>query len=42
LKSEDQYLALAHPNNTRLSGDDRRRTYIISVYPGLFISLSPG
>ncbi|MFN3260148.1 MAG: aromatic ring-hydroxylating oxygenase subunit alpha [Pikeienuella sp.] len=42
LKSEDQYLALAHPSNTRLSGDDRRRTYIISVYPGLFISLSPG
>lgn len=42
LKSEDQYLALAHPTNTRLSGDDRRRTYIITVYPGLFISLSPG
>ena len=42
LKSDDQYLALAHPNNTRLSGEDRRKTYIISVYPGLFISLSPG
>jgi len=42
LKSDEQYLALAHPQNTRLAGDDRRRTYIISVYPGLFISLSPG
>lgn len=42
LKSDEQYLALAHPDNTRLTGDDRRRTYIISVYPALFISLSPG
>lgn len=42
LKSDDQYLALAHPNNTRLTGDERRKTYIITVYPGLFISLSPG
>jgi len=42
LKSDDQYLALAHPKNTRLFGDDRRRTYIITIYPGLFISLSPG
>ncbi|MCV9999371.1 Rieske 2Fe-2S domain-containing protein [Pararhizobium sp. YC-54] len=42
LKSDDQYLALAHPNNHRLAGDDRRRTYLLSIYPGLFISLSPG
>lgn len=42
LKSDEQYLALAHPNNTRLTGEERRKTYIISVYPGLFISLSPG
>lgn len=42
LKSDDQYLALAHPNNTRLGGEDRRKTYIISVYPSFFISLSPG
>lgn len=42
LKSEDQYLALAHPSNTRLTGEDRRKTYIITVYPGLCISLSPG
>ncbi|MBO1325556.1 Rieske 2Fe-2S domain-containing protein [Acetobacter sp. TBRC 12305] len=42
LKGEENYLALAHPDNTRLEGEDRRRTYIISLYPGLFISLSPG
>jgi Phenylpropionate dioxygenase and related ring-hydroxylating dioxygenases, large terminal subunit len=42
LKSDEQYLALAHPNNTRLTGEERRKTYIISVYPALFISLSPG
>ena len=42
LKSDEQYLALAHPSNTRLTGDDRRTTYIITVYPGLCISLSPG
>lgn len=42
LKSDEQYLALAHPNNTRLEGEDRSKTYIISVYPGLLISLSPG
>ncbi|SED62949.1 aromatic ring-hydroxylating dioxygenase subunit alpha [Rhodobacter sp. 24-YEA-8] len=42
LKSDEQYLALAHPNNTRLTGEERRKTYIITVYPGLFISLSPG
>jgi len=42
LKSDDNYLALAHPSNTKLTGEDRRKTYIITVYPGLCISLSPG
>lgn len=42
LKNDTVRLALAHPDNTRLSGDDRRRTWLVSVYPSLFITLTPG
>lgn len=42
LKNDDLALTLAHPDNTRLQGDDRRKTYLISIYPALFITLTPG
>ena len=42
LKSADARLSLAHPDSTRLSGEDRRKTWLISVYPQLFITLTPG
>lgn len=42
LKNDTIPLALAHPTNTRLTGDARRRTWLISVYPSLMITLTPG
>ncbi len=35
-------LALAHPSNTRLMGDDRRITWLLAIYPALMITLTPG
>ncbi len=35
-------LTLAHPSNTRLQGDARRITWLITVYPALLITLTPG
>lgn len=42
LKNDSFSLTLAHPDNTRLQGEDRRKTYLISIYPGLMITLTPG
>lgn len=42
LKNDALDLALAHPANGRLQGDQRRTTWLISVYPSLMITLSPG
>ena len=42
LKDNSMALTLAHPANTRLRGDDRRKTYLISIYPALLITLTPG
>ncbi len=42
LKNDTMALTLAHPNNTHLTGDDRRKTYLISIYPALMITLTPG
>ncbi|MFD0978302.1 aromatic ring-hydroxylating oxygenase subunit alpha [Tropicimonas aquimaris] len=42
LKDDSLDLALAHPTNTALKGDARRTTWLLSLYPGLFITLSPG
>lgn len=42
MKNETFKLTLAHPNNTHLDGEDRRKTYLISVYPALMITLTPG
>ncbi len=42
LKNDSFALTLAHPDNTRLEGDDRRKTWLLSVYPALLITLTPG
>ena len=42
LKNDALDLALAHPDNTRLQGDQRRTTWLLSIYPSLMITLSPG
>ena len=42
IKNDALDLTLAHPTNTTLQGDERRTTWLISVYPSLLITLSPG
>lgn len=42
IKNDALDLTLAHPSNTTLTGDDRRTTWLISIYPSLMITLSPG
>ncbi|MBP0614221.1 aromatic ring-hydroxylating oxygenase subunit alpha [Jiella mangrovi] len=42
LRNDSVPLALAHPNNTTLVGDQRRTTWLLSIYPALFISLTNG
>jgi phenylpropionate dioxygenase-like ring-hydroxylating dioxygenase large terminal subunit len=42
MKNESFKLTLAHPDNKHLEGEDRRKTYLISIYPALLITLTPG
>jgi phenylpropionate dioxygenase-like ring-hydroxylating dioxygenase large terminal subunit len=42
LKDDTLKIALAHPDNIRLKGDRRRTTFLLSVYPSLLITLTPG
>ncbi|MEO0829067.1 MAG: SRPBCC family protein [Pseudomonadota bacterium] len=42
LKDPDAPLTNAHPSNTTLEGDMRRTTLLLSVYPSLMITLTPG
>ncbi len=42
LKDESLRIAMAHPNNDRLEGDERRTTYLLAIYPSLLITLTPG
>jgi phenylpropionate dioxygenase-like ring-hydroxylating dioxygenase large terminal subunit len=42
LKNDALDLTLAHPSNTRLAGDERRTTWLLSIYPSLMITLTPG
>jgi phenylpropionate dioxygenase-like ring-hydroxylating dioxygenase large terminal subunit len=42
LKNDTVPLALAHPSNTALEGDDRRKTWLLAIYPSLLITLTPG
>lgn len=42
LKNDALDLTLAHPDNTALEGDERRTTWLLSIYPSLMITLTPG
>jgi phenylpropionate dioxygenase-like ring-hydroxylating dioxygenase large terminal subunit len=42
LKDDSLRIAMAHPSNTRLTGDMRRTTFLLAVYPSLLITLTPG
>ena len=42
LKDDTLKIALAHPENTRMQGEERRTTWLISIYPSLLITLTPG
>ena len=42
LKDPDAPLTNAHPDNTVMQGDQRRTTVLVSVYPSLLITLTPG
>lgn len=42
IKNDTIPLSLAHPANTVLTGDQRRITWLLSVYPALMITLTPG
>lgn len=42
VKNDAVPLALAHPSNTRLVGDQRRVTWLLAIYPSLLITLTPG
>jgi phenylpropionate dioxygenase-like ring-hydroxylating dioxygenase large terminal subunit len=42
VKNDTVPLSLAHPSNTSLQGDQRRITWLLSIYPALLITLTPG
>ncbi|MBE2277190.1 MAG: Rieske 2Fe-2S domain-containing protein [Rhodobacteraceae bacterium] len=42
VKNDSLPLSLAHPSNTRLAGDQRRVTWLLSIYPSMLITLTPG
>lgn len=42
IKNNSLPLTLAHPSNTTLQGDQRRITWLLSIYPSLLITLTPG
>ena len=42
LKDDTLAIALAHPSNTRMTGERRRTTFLLAVYPSLLITLTPG
>lgn len=42
LKNDSVKLSLAHPSNTTLTGNQRRITWLLSIYPALLITLTPG
>ena len=42
IKNNSLPLTLAHPSNTTLTGDQRRITWLLSIYPSLLITLTPG
>ncbi len=41
-KEESFTLSIAHSNNRRMQGERRLTTYLLSIYPSLMITLTPG
>ncbi len=42
VKDDTLPLSVAHPGNTRLHGEQRNVTYLLTIYPSLMITLTPG
>ena len=42
MKDPDFAISVAHPDNTKLVGDRRNMTFLLSIYPSLMITLTPG
>ncbi len=43
LQKEPEFtLSIAHPDNERMQGERRLTTYLLSIYPSLMITLTPG
>ena len=42
LKDDTLRIAMAHPDNARMKGDERRTTFLLAIYPSLLITLTPG
>ena len=42
LKDDSLRIAMAHPTNDRLQGDERRTTFLLAIYPSLLVTLTPG
>jgi len=42
LKDDRLPIALAHRDNTRITGERRRMTFLLAIYPSLMITLTPG
>ncbi|MCT4555540.1 MAG: Rieske 2Fe-2S domain-containing protein [Pelagimonas sp.] len=42
LKDDKLRIAMAHPSNDRLQGEERRTTFLLAIYPSLLITLTPG
>ncbi len=42
LKEDSLRIAMAHKSNTRLTGEMRRTTFLLAIYPSLLITLTPG
>lgn len=42
LKDDTLKIALAHPDNKRMTGARRRTTFLLAVYPSLLVTLTPG
>lgn len=42
LKDDSLAIAMAHPSNDRLQGNERRTTFLLALYPSLMITLTPG
>lgn len=42
LKDDQLRIAMAHPSNDRLKGEERRTTFLLAIYPSLMITLTPG